>query len=1005
MSKLTKTILKRPVAAIVSILALIIFGISSVTGFDLELTPEMNMPMMVIIARYADAGPEDVEELVTKVIEDNVGTLSGLDTVSSNSSEGQSMIMLSFEYGTDMDDMYIDVQKKVDQAKMRLPSDVEDIFILTMDSNSMENMRVSVTSEGTEDLLGFVEETVEPELEKITQVASIDVFGGSSQYISISVYPEYLIQYGISMNDIASAINAVNFTTPGGSAGHGDQRIDVSTEVKYDTVEELKKVPVSVGDRTIYLEDIAQVNYADQDPDSLSRYNGADNISIAITKNQDDSAVTLSDNVSDTIQRLQQEYPDIQFEITYDSSSTIKESIWSVAETLILGIILSMLVLFLFFGDLKGSFIVGCSMPVSLLVALILMKFMGYTLNMITMSALVIGIGMMVDNSIVVIEMCFRKKDEGMGFMEAAFAGTKAVIASIVASTITTVVVYLPLSLLEGMSGQMFSQLGFTIIFSITASLFSAITLVPLCFSRFCPIEKKGSVINRFLTALSDKYADVLRRLLGKKKTVALLAVLIFISSVYMAQFLKMELMADTDEGQISVSATFRSGQKLEKMDETARLIEDYLQQQPETESVSTTVSESSSNVSITAALKDDTDTNAMVDKWGREMLNYADGCEITVSSSSSMGMSGGNQGNSREFVFVGDNLDDLKEASDQVVEIMSHTSGVLSVEADLSETQTKAQISVDPMEADAMGFSAQFVAGEVYKTLSGLEAASLSIDGQDYSVMIEYPKGLYDEPEDLMNLSFTNAAGISVPLSEIADIVYTDTPQTIRREDGQYTTSITATMTEEDMERASGEIQEKINTTRFPGNVEQGINSMDQMMGEEFGALGGAIATAVFLVFMVMAIQFESIRYSLLVMFCIPFSLTGSFMLLLLTQCKLSMVSLIGFLMLAGIVVNNGIILVDTINQNRKIMKTEDALVEAGRSRLRPILMTTLTTILSMIPMAVGWGSNGAMMQGMAVVIIGGLTASTILTLVLLPTFYLIIYKRKATAKRSRKR
>ena len=334
----------------------------------------------------------------------------------------------------------------------------------------------------------------------------------------------------------------------------------------------------------------------------------------------------------------------------------------------------------------------------------------------------------------------------------------------------------------------------------------------------------------------------------------------------------------------------------------------------------------------------------------------------------------------------------------------MKSVPGVLNIDADLSDTSSKADVVIDPIKARSKGFTAQQIAGLLYTNMTGTEAMDVTIDNREYTVTVEYPTDRYKNMNDVSGMTFTNANGVAVPLTEIGEIVYTDTPQTIMREDGQFTASVTATLTSETQYTAGDAIQKKVSELVFPESAELGVNSMDEMMMEEFTALGTAIITAIFLIFMVMAIQFESIRYSLLVMFCIPFSLIGSIFLLLLSRGKISMTSLMGFLMLVGIVVNNGILMVDTTNLNRKTMRTEDALIDAGKSRLRPILMTTLTTILSMIPMAVGWGDNAALMQGMSLVIIGGLTASTILTLILLPTFYMIIHN-KSKEKKLRKK
>lgn len=1007
MKYITKTVLQRPIAAIVCIAALIIFGISSVRGLDLALIPDMNMPMMVVYTIYPNAGPEDVERLVTKEIEDGCGSISGLDSIQSSSSEGSSMVLFSFDYGVDMDDVYIDMQEAMDRVKPSLPDDAMDPIIITMDINATSSMVLSVESDKDVDVLGYVEDTVETELDKIKEVADHSVSGGREEYISIELYSEYMKQYGLNMSGVASAITSVNFTMPAGTVDYGSQSLNLSTTVKFETPEALKNVPVTTSTgQTVHLSDIANVHYSSKAADSYSRYNGNDNISIGISKNQSSSEVALSKSVTKLVDELNALNPDIHIKIIADNSETITDSINSVTQTLILGVILSMAVLFLFFGDLKGSLIVGCSMPVSLLVTFILMSFMGFNLNMVTMGALVIGIGMMVDNAIVVIEMCFRKKDEGLSFKDAAYEGTSLVIISVTASTITTAVVYLPLAMMEGLSGQMFGQLGYTIIFSITASLFSSITLVPLCFSRYMPVEKKTSPVTKILAFISDKYSRLLSKALHKKKLVALIAVIIFGISIYMVQFINMELMPSTDESQVRVSVDFRPGLRLEYMDKTVREIEEYVAASPYIEDYNATVSETSSSGSVSAYLKDDSElsTAQVVDLFGKDLAGFATNCEISVRSASSMGFSSGG-GNSYQIVLKGNDLEELKEASRQVAEAVKRGKGVISVNSSLSGTGSKAELIVDPLKASAKGFSSQQIAGEVYSALSGKDALDVTVDSKEYAVTVEYPKGEYQTVQDVLGLSLTSAKGVNIPLSEMAEIVFTDTPQSIDRADGQYHATITANIEEAAKFTIGPEAQKIISGMRLPEGVTQGTNSMDEMMMEEFSAIGVAIASAVFLVFMVMAIQFESIRYSGLVMFCIPFSLIGSFFLLLITQSTFSMTSMMGFLMLVGIVVNNGILYVDTTNQFRRSgMRTEDALIATGKSRLRPILMTTLTTILSMLPLALGIGKNAEMMQGMAVVIIGGLTASTVLTLVLLPTFYMIIHKHSKEKKRRKK-
>lgn len=1007
MNKLTKTVLQRPVAALVIVVSLIIFGISSIAGMNLQLTPDMDMPVMLVMTVYPQAGPEDVERLVTEKIEDGCGTISGLDNVYSQSQENMSMVMFSFDYGTDMDDAFIDMQEAVERVKRNLPDDAEDPTIIALDMNAADVMTLSVDSKDENvDVLSYVEDTVEDELKKISDVADLTVSGGNEQYISVELVPELLQQYKMNISSVAQTVANANYTIPAGTADYGNQSLNVSSKIEYKTPAELATIPIETSSgQVIHLSDIANIHYAVKAPESYSRFNQANNVSIGISKVQSSSAVTLSRKVLKVIDKLNEENPEITIKAVYDSSETIVASLISIAQTLALGVAITMFVLFIFFGDFKGSMIVGSSMPVSLLVTFILMKFMGFSLNMVTMGALVIGIGMMVDNSIVVIEMCFRKRDEGMSFMDAAYEATKVVMSSIIASTITTVVVYLPLAGMAGMSGQMFGQLGYTIVFSLLASLFSAITLVPLCFSKYRPIEKKNTPVNRFLEVVSEKYGALLKKALHRKKLVAFSAIIIFVISIALFKFVNVELMAQSDEGQVAITVSFRPGTNLDTIDQKVREIEAFVGESPYIDDYSAMVTESSASGTIQAYVADGCKlkTSEIVDEWTKQLKEYENSCEISVESTSSMSMSSGG-GNTYDVTLESSDLEKLKEGCRIAADEIAKADGVISASSSLADAATKVEIVVDPIRSEASGLEPKTVSGSIMTMVSGSDAMDVMIDDKEYTVTVEYPADTYKTVNDIYNMTLTNMQGVSVPLSEVADIVYTDSPQTIMRKDGSYTATVTATLEADQKFSAQDSIRAQMEQTFLPNGVEQVTNTMDEMMQEEFTALIEAIITAILLVYIVMAIQFESLRYSGMVMFCLPFSLIGSILLLLITQCTVSMVSLMGFLMLIGIVVNNGILYVDYTNMLRKTMSTEEALIETGKSRLRPILMTTLTTILSMVPMALGTGKNGQMTQGMAVVIVGGLTASTILTLILLPTFYMIIHKRSKDKKAKKK-
>lgn len=1005
MHKLTKICLKKPVSTVIIILALLIFGLSAVVGMNMQLTPDMEYPMIIAFTVYPKAGPEEVDRLVSQKLESVGATVEGLDAVMARSMENMSYVIYSFNYGTNLDDAYTDLQEEISMLKSDLPDDAQTPTLIVMDINAMQSMTLSVTSKSGADVRSFVENTLDPDIASISKVARTDISGGAQDYISVQLDPEKLNQYGLNMSGIAGSITAADFTMPSGSVDMGSQTLNVNTTVEYSDLIDLENVPlITSKGSTIRLADVADVHYATKERSSVSRYNSQDNVSLNITKKQGSNAVALSSSVKKVIQKMSEKYPDMEILITYDSSDSIVSSLSSVGETLILGVLLSMLVLFIFFGDFKASLIVGSSMPISLLVTLVMMGAFGFSLNIVTMGAMVIGIGMMVDNSIVVLEMCFQKKDQGYSFEESAYDAVKTVAMSVTASTITTIVVYLPLALMEGLSGQLFSQLGFTIIFSLTASLIAAVTLVPLCFAKYHPIEKKSFPVARFVRKVADGYGRILPGLLNRKFTVILVTVALIVLTALTASKIHTELMPQTDEGTVSISATLRPGLSLERKDEVLHQLEDFVAADPDVENYDASASGADSSISVTAYLekKRERTTDHIADEWNEKLADWKD-AEIICSSSGSSNMSMANS--DKTIAIRGKSLEDLRIASKDLANAISTVDGVIRVTTDFSNSSAKAEIRIDPIKATGAGVVPQQAAGMLYSAKNGTDATDLTINNKEYKVTVEYPKDRYGDVTDIMSMMIPTNFGTQVALSDIADIYYTDSPQTIFRQDKSYQVSVVAKLNSEKKYDAQTAIDEVVSGVRLPNSVSLTADTYSEMMNEEFMAILKAVLIAMWLVFMVMTMQFESARYAGMIMFCIPFSLIGSVLLLLVTQATFSMVSLMGFLMLEGIVVNNGILMVDTTNQMRETMSLESALVEAGKSRLRPILMTTLTTILSMVPMALGVGQNGKMMQGMAVVIVGGLIASTILTLILLPTFYMIIGKRTKTEKASAKK
>lgn len=998
MSKFVKTVLDRPVAVIVSVMALILFGVSSLTGMSLELYPETSYPMLFVSTFYPDAGPEEVEKLVTEKIEESCGTISGLKQMTSTSSENFSEVTFQFVYGTDLNIARAALQEAIENAKEEFPDGVKSPTIVAMNGNSDAVISLALDSENSKSLLSTVKQRIVPELKKVNEIASVKYWGGNEEYISIELYPERMMGYKLSVSDVADRIAAANFVNTAGQVSFGEQNINMDTRLEYNNIDSIRNISIPIGNNEIiHVSDVANVHYAEANPVSYSRFNGKESVTIDITKKQKSNIIALSKNVKEIVKKLSQEYPDIKINIIYDTSESILASIKSIAETLVLGIVLSMLVLFLFFGDIKASLIVGSSMPISLLATFICMGKMGFTLNMITMSALVIGIGMMVDNSIVVIEMCFRKSDEGFSIHEAAYEGAKAVISSIIASTLTTVVVYLPLTGLKGMSGQLYSSLGYTIVFALVASLFSALTLVPICYSTYKPREKKDIIINRILGRIGDLYRSIIVRVLDRKILVSLITIVILGASLYLATFLKSELLGATDERQVSLDMTFKPGTGLNRMDEISKHVEEFVKNKSEVANYSTTVSKETANATINAYIKKDCkkSTEQLVSEWNEELSSYDTRCNIKATKSDPEGMGEMGSETYKEIVLRSSNLDELKEGLRQVEELAAKTPGVLIVQNSYSQGGIKAEIKIDPEYAQSLGFDITSLSDAISNSISGKKAINVTVGDTKYEAKVELPAELRNNIDAVKNLIITNENNESLTLSQIAQIGFKDNPLSITRNDGQFEGTVKINIAQSAVNSASEAIDAGVATLTLPGSVKLHGSSLEESMSDEFSGLGKAIGSAVFLVFMVMAIQFESIKNSLLVMFCMPFSLIGAIALLYATNSKISMTTLMGFLMLAGIVVNNGILYVDTANQYKESMDIYTALTEAGSSRMRPIFMTTMTTILSMVPMCVPKTGGGDSMQGMTLVIIGGLITSTILTLVLLPSFYLVVNGR----------
>ena len=1011
MLSMTKFVLRRPVTTFLVVITLIFFGFMNFSTMKMELLPNMNFPYLIVTTTYPGASPEDVDELLTKPVEEEVSLLSDVKQIQSLSNENFSMVIIRYNYGTNMTKAYDSLKKKMDAIKSSLPEDAKDISIMEVDINARPGMVLSINNKSESQLYNYVENSIKPEFEKLSTVASLSLSGGQESYVKVELSAEKLQQYHLTIEQVVGMMQAAKFTYPAGSTRVGDQELSISTSQDYSTIEELRKLPITTGTgNTLTLSDLATVGSALSEKSGIGRYNGEDTITLSINKLQSKSDIAMSKDVTALIKKLEAQNPNLEIHVIQDFAENIKGSLSSVVQTMIMAIVISMLIIFLFFGDLKASLIVGSSIPLAILGAIVFMGAMGYSLNMLTLSALVLGVGMMVDNSIVVLEACFRAMDDygerQRSLREAALDSVRVVGASVFGGTLTTCVVFLPLGFLQGISGQYFKPLGFTIVFCMVASLISAVTIVPLCFTLYKPKENSRAIAYRGVRLLQDAYRNTISSFLRHKKSVVFATVGILIISLVLSTQLRTELMADIDTGSIEIAITQKPGLSIEEKERVMGEIEEMVAKDPDTDrytamaggSALSTLYGGSTNPRVTVYLKKDRSmkTKEKVKVWKKALENRSQEV-ISIKALSDTSMSGGDYSNSNryEIIIQGQELEELQQKSNELLSLLQKQNSLTGIHSSLENAAPLLHVKVDPIKAAAEGLSTIQIAQTLNTNLSGKTAMKMTVEGQKVDVKVEYPKDQYDTIEKVKAIRFTTPTGAQVSLESLASVKYADSPAGIEREDKKYLATITANYTEEANSNTKAEIDGLIEKN-LGENISVVANSQDQSMKEEFADLFRSIAMAVFLVFVVMAAQFESTRFSFMVMTTIPFSLIGSFGLLWLFDAALSMTSLLGFLMLIGTVVNNGILYVDTVNQYRQEMPLDKALVESGATRLRPILMTTLTTVLSMFPMAMGFGDNGALMQGLALVNVGGLVASTLLALLLLPVYYMIIYGRK---------
>lgn len=1016
--KLSNLSVKRPVTVIMMMLIVVSLGFVSLSKLSIDLYPDIEVPVALVITNYSGVGPQEMESLVTEPVEESMATVNNIDRISSSSSEGSSVVVLEFDYGTDMDTATLQMREKLDLIRDFLPEDASSPFVFKIDPNALPIVIAGLSSDrGIGEIQGIAEEKLKSRLERIEGVASVEITGGYEDMVRILVDPLELDKYGLSMGQLANALRLENLNLPGGEVEKGEKQLLVRSLGEFGSVKEIADMPVGLpGGGQIILRNIAEVTLMPKEISRINELNGQQSVSISIYKQSGYNTVDVADKVNRELEKLQTEVEGVQIGTVFDQALYIKKSIENVARSGIIGGILAVFVLYLFLRNIRSTFIIGISIPVSVIATFSLIFFSGITLNLMTLGGLALGMGMLVDNSIVVLENIYRFRQLGYSRLEAAKEGAGEVGMAVTASTLTTVAVFLPIVFVEGLTSIIFRELALTITFALLGSLLVALTVVPMLSSKIlrisCSERHKIKSRTRLFRWFEETFASVESRykaLLGKsirhKWMTVGLAVVIFVTSLVAVAQVGAEFLPKTDEGRVSINVELPTGSKLEKTRVYADEVEALISDVPEIDEIFTSVgggntfigSGGQGNVAVIdlalVPLSERERSSEYVADDIRGRLGDITGAEIQVSSVQNQGGGPGFGGSPISIRIQGDELDILKGLSDDIVDMLNSIEGTREVQSSYEAGLPEIQVRIDRNTASQYGITAYQVAQTIRDNLSGMSATKYKVGGKEIDVMIESSEYLRQDLNNFRYLPVKSPMGVNVPLEQIAEIYETKGPVSISRLGQVRTVTVNSDIIGRDLASIVADLEDRLQDYLLPEGYSIEIGGENEDLVESFRSLFLAFVLAVFLVYMILASQFESLLYPFIIMFTVPLAFSGGAFGLFLTGRTLSVPSIIGILMLAGIVVNNAIVLIDYVNiLRRKGHDAVEAVLMAGPTRLRPILMTALTTVLALTPLAIGVGEGAEIQAPLATVVIGGLLLSTLLTLVLIPVMYLLL-------------
>jgi HAE1 family hydrophobic/amphiphilic exporter-1 len=1007
------------------------FGLFSLARLNIDLYPKLEFPIIALISQYTGVGPFDMETVVTRPVEETVAAVQNVEKVTSTSAQGLSLVMLEFDWGTDMDQAEIDVRNSLEFIQDILPEEVSGPLVFAFDPSQQPILYLALSSDlhGQSELRQIAEHDLEPRLERIPGVASAFTMGGMRREIKVLVDPARLRAHHLSMQHVSTALQTGNLQLPAGKIDNPRLEFTLQAAGEFSSIEEIENTSVAAWNGTaIRMKDIATVvdGFAEQQQKVWN--NGQPAVMVMVMKQSDANTLNVCREVRERFPRLAAELPQgVRINTVVDFSEFINKSISNLGSNALQAIALTFLVLLFFLRNMRSSLIVAASIPISMIVTFAVMDQAGLTLNIISMAGLALAVGMLVDNSIVVLESIFRHRESGEELRTAAQDGTTEVSMAITASTLTTLAVFVPVLFVPGLAGEMFNDMVVTICFSLTVSLLVALTLIPLFASRLLVLKEKlhhggvwervGARIGKSLVRMHQIHAGALQWSLHHRKTVVYSNLGIFILSVIILANLGGEFLPRSDSGFVAVAVDRAPGTSLEAMETSMREIDEIIRANvPEAKNTYINFgqgesimaffsSRASSEGDVTLGLTNLSKrrrTQFDIEDDLREHFKNLPGLDVRFADRGQEAMFGG--GGDIAVEIFGHDLTRAEALANAILGKVKNIRGVADVETSLREAVPELKINFDRNRIADLGLSTAQISEIIRTSVLGSVVTQYRDLGDEYDVRVQLVEEARRSKEDIDNILIVTPAGKQIPLRAVAEVEYSKAPIEINREGQERMVSVNIDISGRDLRGVTGDVQQALQQVTVPNDFRVEIGGVAEEQQESFMYLGLAMLAALALVYMVMASQFESLLDPFVILFTIPLSSIGVALALLLTGSNLNVMALIGLIMLVGIVVNNGIVLVDYTNQLRARGKPLfEAIMEAGRVRMRPVLMTALTTIFGMLPLALGLGESGENWAPMARTVMGGLTAATALTLVVVPVIYAIVEMKVEAIRQKR--